>query len=214
MNRIIIIGAGGLGREVLSWIRQAKTPLEVKGFLDDNPRALESFQKNVPILGTVSGYQPEPEDRFVCAIGRVDLKQHCVTQIKSRGGVFTNVVHETAVVGDGALLGEGVILCPHSVVSADARLGDYVTVNLHSTVAHDAVVSTWSQLHCHVDVTGGVFLGESVTMGSHSSVLPRLHIGNNAMVGAGSIVMSDVPAWTTVFGSPARPYNVHEVVNG
>lgn len=214
MNRIIIIGAGGLGREVLSWARQSRTPCEIKGFLDDNPRALDGFSKTVPILGSVSEYQPESEDRFVCAIGRVDLKRHCIGRIKARGGLFASVIHETAVVGEGAVLGEGVILCPHSVVSADARLGDFVTVNLHSTVAHDAVVSTWSQLHCHVDVTGGVFLGEGVTMGSHSSVLPRLHVGNNAVVGAGSVVMSDVPAWTTVFGAPARPYNVHEVVNG
>lgn len=213
MKNLVIIGAGGLGREVLAWARQAKTPFEVKGFLDDNLRALDRFMKDVPILGRVEDYEPDPDEVFVCAIGGVESKRRCVEKIRERGGRFISVVHETAVVGEDAVLGEGVILCPHAVVSSDTRLGDFVTVNLHSTVAHDSVVGTWSQLHCHVDVTGGVTLGQSVMVGSHASILPGIKVGDGAVVGAGSVVTRHVGAGVTAFGVPARPYFARKAVH-
>ena len=207
MKQLVIIGAGGFGREVLDWARQSEAHGRdwlVKGFLDDNPQALDRFSVGVPLLGSVAAYRPEADEVFVCAMGNVAAKRRCVEAIRGRGGEFVRVVHRTAVVSGAAVLGAGAILCPGSIVTANARLGDFVAVNLNSIVAHDAVVGDWSQLHCHVDITGGVVLGEGVLVGSHASVLPGVRVGDGAIVGAGAVVMRDVPAGATVYGSPAR----------
>jgi sugar O-acyltransferase (sialic acid O-acetyltransferase NeuD family) len=213
MKQLVIIGAGGFGREMLAWARQSVAAWQVKGFLDDNLQALDGFAKDVPMLGRVVDYVPEPDDVFVCGIGNVVSKRRCVEQILARGGVFTSVIHSRAVLGENVVLGDGVILCPFAVVDSDTRLGDFVTVNLHSTVGHDAVIGRWSQLHCHVDITGGVVLGEGVLAGSHATILPGVKVGDGATIGAGSVVTRDVKAGATVFGVPARPYFIRKAAH-
>jgi sugar O-acyltransferase (sialic acid O-acetyltransferase NeuD family) len=211
MKDLLIVGAGGFGREVLCWARESSGDWLVAGFLDDNPRALDGFGSDLPpILAGVSDYVPMASEVFICAMGQVAAKRRCVERIVSVGGMFTQVIHATAVHSTRATLGTGVILCPYSIVSPNATIGDFVTVNLHSSVAHDAVIGRWSQLHCHVDITGGVTLGEGVLVGSHASILPGVKVGDGAIIGAGSVVNRDVPPGVTVFGAPARPYVAKE----
>lgn len=211
VKTIVIMGAGGFGREMLAWIRQAEPQAMVRGFIDDHPCALQGFAKDVPILGSIQDFVPAVNDWLVCAMGVVAAKRSCIERMQQRGARFARVIHPSAVVGEQVHFGEGIILCPHAVVGSDARLGDFVTVNLHSTVAHDAVVGRYTQLHCHVDITGGVILGEGVLVGSHASVLPGVSVGDGAVVGAGAVVTRDVGAGETVFGVPARRYAQAEV---
>jgi len=211
MKKIVIMGAGGFGREMLAWVRQSGILWPVKGYIDDNPAALARYPKDVAVLGRIEDYEPAPEDLFVCAMGQIDVKRRCVEKILARGGGFAEMIHRTAVLGVDLNLGDGVNLCPHAVIGSDATLGDFVTVNVHSSVDHDAVIGRWSQLHCHVDITGGVVLGEGVLVGSHATVLPGVKVGDGAVIGAGAVVTKDVAAGATVFGVPARPYRVREV---
>lgn len=208
VKRLIIIGAGGFGREVLAWARQCGecgVEWSPAGFIDDNLSALDGFETGVEILGSIADFQPGPDDVFICAIGTPAIKRIAVEKIASLGGVFINLLHPTAVIGERVQLGVGVILCPHAILTADIRIGDHSAFNLFTAIGHDVQVGSHCQLHSYSEATGGVILEDEVLLGTHSTVLQNKRVGEGAIVGAGSVVLQNVPAGTTVVGTPAVP---------
>lgn len=207
MNNLILIGAGDFGREVLAWALNAQTAgadWRIKGFLDANPRALDGYGIDFPILGNIDGYAPQPDDVFLCAIGQPPLRAEIWQRMKAKGAQFTRLVHPSSLVGPRVRLGEGVILCPQVVLTCDLEVGDNTAVNIASSVAHNARIGRHCQLSCFADITGHVEIGDQVFLGSRVSVIPGQTIGDRAQVAAGSVVAHPVPADTTVHGNPAR----------
>jgi sugar O-acyltransferase (sialic acid O-acetyltransferase NeuD family) len=207
MRRLIIVGAGGFGREVLAFATSSPAHQRewvIGGFLDHNPRALEDYGVPFPILGDPENYTPAPNDLFICAVGDPDIKLTLCRSLLARGAEFTSLIHSTALIGDRSQLGRGCILCAYTVVTSDVHMGDFVTVNVHSGIGHDAVIGDGCTLSAFCDVTGHVQLGEGTFMGSHACVLPGVAIGKYARIGAGTAVIRPVDPGATVMGVPAR----------
>lgn len=207
LKKLVIVGAGGFGREMVAWARQSvqfEREWTLKGFIDDNINALAGKNTPATMLGTIQEYQPQPQDVFVCALGVPQVKKRCCELLESRGARFTQLIHRTAILGDNVELGAGVVLCPFTVVSGNNRLGKCVAINLHSSVDHDASVDDWSQVNCHCDLTASVRIGREVFFGSSVAIIPGVRVGDGAYLGAGAVVLRDVPAGAKVFGVPAR----------
>lgn len=207
MKKLIIVGAGGFGREVYQWA--AKNPgngtlFTMKGFLDDNPAALDGYRYPLGIVGAVKDYSPQTDDVFLCAIGNPQDKQRCVESLQSRGAKFTNLIHPSAVLGANITIGQGIIICPNVVISADIRIGDFVAIDSQSVIGHDSNIGHYAHVATFSAIAGGSQLGERVFIGCHSTVLPGITIGPDAVVGAGSVVTKPVAAGVTVVGIPAR----------
>ncbi len=200
-QRLVILGAGGLGREVWSWARAAGW--DIRGFLDDRPESAGEHLPG-PVLGRIRDYLPAVDEVFVGAIGDPACRREAVEGILARGGHLASVVHPSAIVAESSFIGAGVVIGPFVLISVDARVMDGTIVYYHSSIDHDAVVGPWAQISAHCDVTGGVEIGASVFLGSHATVLPRVRIGQGAVVGAGAVVTRDIPGRVTVAGVPAR----------
>lgn len=213
MKRLIIIGAGGFGREVLEWALGCpayRKEWEIGGFLDDRPDALRKIPAvDVPLLGNTRDYEPRPEDCFLCAMGTPSLRAEMRRRFESRGGTFTRLIHESCVVGRRVDLGPGVILCPRVVLTCDIAIGANTALNVGSAVGHDAVLGDDCQISSFCDITGYVYIGNRVLSGSRASIIPGKQVGDDAVVGAGSVVVSNVPEAVTVFGNPARILTRH-----
>lgn len=206
-KRVILIGAGGFGREVISWANDAyKAGIfpAITSYLDDNSGALDGFPYDFEYLGSVNAYIPCADDSFILGIGSVSTKRKIVDAFFSSLDRFLTLVHPTAVIAPSANIGRGVVVCPFALVSADTQIGDFVTINAMSSVGHDSVIGRFSTLSGHVDVTGQVHVGEEVFFGSGARVVPRIKIGSNAKIGAGCTVMRSVNPGVTYFTLPAK----------
>ena len=110
MKRLMIVGAGPFGREVLAWLKDvpaAQRTWEVAGFLDPDSAALDGYPCDLPILGEESSLCVSDHDLFICSLGDPVKKLGACRALKSRGAAFATLIHPTATVGPFCTIGEG-----------------------------------------------------------------------------------------------------------
>jgi sugar O-acyltransferase (sialic acid O-acetyltransferase NeuD family) len=207
-RRLLLVGAGSMGRELSCWMRFDSPELagyEFGGFLEDDPQALDGYPSYRPgIVSAIADFKPDPGDALVMAISDPTIKLTIAQKLEDQGAEFLSFVHPSVLIANNVLIGRGVVICPNAVVSCDAVIGDFVSINLACTVGHDVRIGRGCTLSAHVDLTGFARLEEGVFLGSHASVLPRAKIGAFARVGAGSVALRSVKARATVMGVPAK----------
>ena len=205
-ERLIIIGAGMLAREVYSWAYDAiaaGAPWTIVGFLDDRSSMLDNYNYDVPVLTSVESYMPVSDDVFLCGIGDPHEKRKYCEIILTKGGRFATLVHPTAVVGRNVRLGDGVIIAPLAVITADVSIGNCVFIGCHTICSHDNLISDWAHICGHTGLAGNVIVEDMVFIGAGVTIVPNTRISSGAYVGAGSVVLKRVRAGTKVFGNPA-----------
>ena len=207
MQRLIIVGAGGLGREVFSWASHhpdCGKVWSIAGFIDDNPIALDNFRYPVKVINSISNYIPSADDVLVCAIGDPAIKRLVCERLIAHSAKFISLIHPTVVMGMNVNLANGVVICPHVTLTADIQLGTFSIINCHSSAGHDVNIGAWATISGHCDVTGGCKIGEGAFLASGVRLLPGKTVGSNAYVGAASVVIKSVQPEDRVFGNPAR----------
>ncbi len=209
LNRLIVIGAGGLGREVAHLARHVgkdrfERDWRFAGFLDDRTQLLEGTTTHRRILGRVGEFRPRPRDRFLCAVGNPIERLRYAGVVRSQGGQFINLIASEALVVLRNRMGTGVIIGPFAIVSCDVTIGDDVHVQGHGTVGHDVVLGDGCHVGAYVFLGGGCRIGRGALLHPHATVLPGITVGDGAVVGAGSVVTQPVAAGETVFGVPAQ----------
>lgn len=204
-KRLIIIGAGPMGRETCHYAVQAFPEWEIAGFLDDRSHILDGFDKYPPILGAVQNYLVQENDIFLCAIGDSGQREKYVVMLADKGAQFATLIHPRAYLGGNVDIGEGSIVAPSAVITCDVKLGKHVIVNVESSISHDCILADYVTLSPGCHLAGGCRLGESVFMGVHSALIPNVTLASRTFVAAGAVVVAsnDIPN-VRLMGVPAR----------
>lgn len=207
MKHLIILGAGGMGRQVLSFAKSCKEfgiEYDIKGFLDDNPNAMNGFPDYPPILGTVDGYQIDDDDVFFNSIGDVQAKKLCIQKILDKGGDFITLVHPTAQISPDTKIGKGCMLGSYVGVGVETTIGDFCLIQSKATIGHDVHVGDYARIDCNVVLIAGVVVGKDVCIHTSSVINHNVKLGEGCTVGAMSFVIRNVKPGQTVFGIPAK----------
>jgi len=204
---LIIVGAGGLGREIYSWCLSAadETGLNPVAFCDDRTDLdLTKFGIDLPIAPAEVIVERFPSSRFVIAVGDGRNRAALAARMLALGALPATIVHPSVVLGLNVELGVGTIICPGSVITTQVQIGKFSLVNCSCNIGHDVIVGDYCTFMGNNSINGDVVIGDYVTLGSGAIVHPRLKVGASATIGIGSVALRNVPAGTTVFGVPAR----------
>ena len=204
-KRLFILGAGGFGRELESWLDEIPDNLRdwyIEGFLDDNLKALDGYPSSFNIIGRIDGFEFQKNDLVVMGIANPKVKETIYNSVVNKVEFFT-FISPKATVGRFSVLEEGTVVCPGVVITTNTVLEKLTIVNCGSQIGHDAVIGRFSSLMSNVDIGGGCKIGEKVYMGTKSTLIHRKIICSGSLIGAGAVVFRNVIKKGTYIGNPA-----------
>jgi sugar O-acyltransferase (sialic acid O-acetyltransferase NeuD family) len=204
---LLLVGGGGLAREVLATVRLLPDEWKTIGALDDDPSKHGADLDGVPVLGG-SELIGELTDAAVVACvanahrpaGRLGI----VRRLNLPDDRWATVVHPTASVPQGSSLGPGTLLLAGVVITTPLRIGAHVVAMPNVLITHDDKIGDGVTFAGRASLGGGVTVEECAYIGQGASVRERICIGACAVVGMGSVVLQDVPAGEVWAGVPAK----------
>jgi sugar O-acyltransferase (sialic acid O-acetyltransferase NeuD family) len=207
-TRIVVVGAGGFGREVIELlfaINARQPTFEVLGVLDDGPVRAELLER----IGTShigdTGRLDDLEADYVIAIAAAAPRRRIDAVATGIGRRAASLLHPDATIGHDVSIDDGVIVAAGARLTTHIAVGRHSHINLNTTIGHDTVIGDFVTIFGGVHIGGGAVIGDGATLGSGAVILPNVRVGADATVGAGAVVVRDVAPGSTVVGSAARP---------
>jgi sugar O-acyltransferase (sialic acid O-acetyltransferase NeuD family) len=210
MQNLVVVGAGGHGRETVgSALLQLSgdSNVQLLGVLDDNPA--ENTQSLVEALGTrflgPCAWLRTNDALFVIGIGSPSVRKSLDIELRTWGRNAFTVIHPRSSIGLSNHIGDGSIIAQGAILTTNIEIGRHVHLNVNSSVSHDSKIGAYTTISPGAVICGSCTLEEEVYIGANACVLQGVTIGQGAVVGAGACVTADVPPGQTVIGIPARP---------
>lgn len=207
---IIIVGAGGLGREV-TWLierinQKQSEKWKILGFVDDGIEK-DTVVQGYSVLGDVNYLLSvsTPTD-VVCAIGNAGIRHRIIEKISKNGSLnFPNLMDPDVIYPDSVHIGQGNIICAGTILSVNVKIEDFCLIDWNCTVGHEAEINSFVTLYPSVNVSGSTIIKDVTEIGTGSHIIQGKVIGGHSIIGAGSVVIRDIPDYCTAVGNPARP---------
>ena len=201
MKNLIIVCAGGFGREVYYMAKEIGK-WNIKGFIDDNMHVLDGMDIAVPLLGSISSWKVSEDEVFALGVSSPATKEKIVEIMKAKGASFETLISPRAHIIETATIGEGCIV--NGSIGDRVKIGNYVNI-MGSMIGQDSTIGDYSTTTGYTNIASA-HLGRRVFVGSHAVVLNGKKVGDDAFVCAGSIVFNNVKSGTKVFGNPAKRF--------
>jgi sugar O-acyltransferase (sialic acid O-acetyltransferase NeuD family) len=203
--RVVIAGAGGHGKVVCdALLASGLAPCDLIGFVDDDPTRVGEMVMGFPVIANLESLALAGSVRVVVAIGDNSARSGQCRRAIALGYELFSVVHPTAVIGRGCVLGDGVVVMANVVINADTRVGNDVILNTACIVEHDCVVGDHVHVAPGAKIGGGVSVGDRTLVGIGSTVIPGVTIGTDCIVGAGGVLIDHLESGSVAVGVPAR----------
>lgn len=209
MQKLVIYGAGGFGREIaclINSINQVKKQWDLIGFIDDGLSAghSNSFGKVIGDLSTLNDY---PEKIAVAiSVATPEILKKLTEGLKNPNVWYPNLIAPDVKFHhqDSLSIGIGNILFFSCRISCNVKIGNFNLMNSLVSLGHDVNIGNRNVLNPAVRISGDCSVGNDNFFGIQSIILQGLNIGNNTRIGVSSVVMRNTKDDSLYFGNPAK----------
>jgi sugar O-acyltransferase (sialic acid O-acetyltransferase NeuD family) len=207
MRDLVVIGAGGMAREVLDVVEAINTRQDawrVVGLVADPAPDEELLRRRgYRFLGSLQELRNLDCD-VVIGIGNGPVRARIDVEVSAWGHRSATLVHPAATIGSEFVVGDGTVLLAGARVTTNVSLGRHVHLNQNATVGHDCRLDDYVSVNPLGAVSGNVTIGSESIVGANAVIIEGRRIGRRCVIGAGAVVIRDVEDDRTVAGVPAR----------
>jgi sugar O-acyltransferase (sialic acid O-acetyltransferase NeuD family) len=207
INDLVIIGAGGFGREV-AWLVEDINSKHLRwnllGFIDEDRSKKGTYFNGYSVMGGFDDLHFDKTTYAVCAVGSPAFKKSLIDKAELAGLSFANLTHPSVLLSSNIQLGIGNIICANTILTVNISIGNHVILNLNCTVGHDVIINNYCTCAPAVNISGNVTMDEGCEIGTNASIIQSKRIGAWSIIGAGAVVTSDLPSNCTAVGVPAK----------
>lgn len=206
MKKIIIVGAGALGQEIV-WlieeINEHKPKWDIIGFLDDY--AFESKKKilGYPCLGKYQDIKKFKDSYFVIAFGDPRVREKIYEDINGDLYNWASLISPTVRIHSSNRIGKGVVIGRNTDFTVNCVINDFVYLNIHVVLGHEVEVGSFTIISPNVTINGGGKIGRCCQIGANAFV-KDVKVGDYSTIGASSCVVKPVEEYCVVAGVPAK----------
>lgn len=215
MKHIVIVGAGGFGREVASLLKRinkVEPTWNLLGFYDDNTSLLPKGTKNEygEVLGTINELNKVEEDiSVILAIGSPNSLRLIREKLDNPHISFPNIIAPDAHIldPDNYEMGVGNIMCSFSSISCHVKMGNFNILNNRVSFGHDVEIGDCNVFMTASRISGSSYIGNGNLFGVSSIVIPGMKVGEGVTVSPGSVIMRKTKDNCVYVGNPAKRFS-------
>lgn len=195
MKDIVIIGAGGIGREV-AWIieeiNEVNPTWNIIGFVDDNSEMWGKELNGYRVLGGLDILDKlESKPEVIVAIANCRVKKDIVSRLNGKFD-FATVIYPSVRISRFIEIGQGSIIYPGVILTVNTKIGNHVLISGNCGVGHDTVIGDYSSVLWGSNFSGFDTVGEECFIGVGTKVIQGIKIGIGRKVEAGTVVTEDI----------------------
>ena len=195
MRDILIIGAGGIGREtawIIEEINEVKPTWNLLGYIDENSEMHGKELNGYKVLGGLEVLEKLEEKPYVVvAIANCSVKKSIVTKLGEKYN-FATIIYPTVKVSKFIQIGQGTIIYPGVTLTVNTKIGNHVLISGNCGIGHDTVIGDYSSLLWGSNFSGYDTVGESCFIGLGTKVIQGINISKENNISAGITVVEDV----------------------
>lgn len=208
MKKIVVLGAGGFGREVqwlIERINKNEASWEISGYIDDGmPKG--TVINGYEVLGGTDILEQYDEPIYVaCAVGSAKIRKKIIEKLSKFDMIrFPNLIDPSVKMSDLIQLGRGNIICAGTILTVNIQIEDFCIINLDCTIGHYDVLDSFVTIYPSVNVSGNVHVGQCSELGTGTQIIQGIKIKEETIIGAGSVVVKNIDESGTYVGTPVK----------